>query len=353
MRSKNDRNESPARLFALSPEAVLGAREGRVVFANHAAERLFGRAVTGESLYTLVPELDAAAPEDSFVTAAAVQGLDCAVTAVRWEDLLILTFRPMKELPRAVGQAMLSRLRSEAFSLRFSLDRTVTPEVQADPRGQMLFHSYYRLLHLIDQLSDSSAMARGELTCRKQTVEMGKLLGDLADSVSFFTRQRGAEILCSLPEEPCFVSGSPERLEQLVLILLSNALRHTPAGGRIRLGLRCSGQQLVVSVDDSGTGMDAEAMAYAFSPREEGDLTRADGAGMGLHIAYGIARLHGGAIMLHSKPGEGTSVRLTLPVSENRGLKDAPRAAAKGPDVILTELADVLSDESYHPRYRD
>ena len=353
MRSKNERNESPARLFALSPEAVLGTREGRIVFANHAAERLFGRAVTGESLCALVPELDTAAPEDSFVTAAAIRGTDCAVTAVRWEDFTVWTFRPMKEAPRAVGQAMLSRLRSEAFSLRFSLDRAVTPEVQADPRGQMLFHSYYRLLHLIDQLSDTSALARGELTCREQTVDLGRLVGELADSVRFFTRQRGAEILWLPPEEPCFVSGSPERLEQLVLILLSNALRHTPAGGKIRLGLHRSGKRVVVSLDDSGTGMDQEAMASAFSPREEADLTRADGAGMGLHIAYGIARLHGGAIMLHSRPGEGTSVRLTLPAWEGGGLKDAPRPTAKGPDAILTELADVLGDESYHPRYRD
>ena len=74
---------------------------------------------------------------------------------------------------------------------------------------------------------------------------------------------------------------------------------------------------------------------------------------MGLHIAYGIARLHGGAIMLYSRPGEGTSVRLTLPAWEGGGLKDAPRPTAKGPDAILTELSDVLGDESYHPRYRD
>ena len=354
MRSKNGKTESPAGLFALSPEAVVGLVNGRVEFANHAAERLFGRAVAGESMYTLAPELDVSVTEDSFITAAAVGGRDYAVTAVRWQGRLILTFRPMREASGAVGQAMLSRLRAEAFTLRFSLDRVVSPEVQADPRGQLLFHSYYKLLHLIDQLSDGSALSRGEMYCRKQAVDLSALLRDLAESVNCFTSQRGAEILCNLPEERCVTMGSPERLEQLMLILLSNALRHTPPEGKIRLGLRASGTKLIISVDDSGSGMDEEAMASAFSLREEDDLTRSGGTGMGLHIAYGIARLHGGTIMLHSKNGEGTFVRLTLPTAGgNLSVRDASAAPARGPDAILTELADVLDDRAYHPRYRD
>lgn len=352
MRSNDNHSADVARLFSLSPEAVTALRDGKIVFANHAAERLFGGPVTGQRIHSLLPGLEIALSEESFVTAVSRNGSDYAVTAVRWDELLVLTFRPMGEYSAAVGEAMLHRLRSEAFTLRFSLERTVMPEVQADPRGQQLFHSYYRLMHLIDQLSDASALARGELTCRMQLLDLRSLLTSLADSVGFFTRERGVEILCSAPEEPCCVTGSPERLEQLLLILLSNALLHTPAGGHVRLGLQPSGRQYVVSVDDDGEGMSQNAMAGAFSPRETLTPDEPGGAGMGLHIAYGIARLHSGAIVLHSKPGEGTHVRLTLPAAGGFAVRDAA-APARGTEQILSELSDVLSDRDYHPRYRD
>ena len=354
MRSNNNRNTDLERLFSLSPEAVAALRDGRIVYANAAAERLFSGQIVGQSMVRLLPDLEIALPEERYVTAAALKGQDCAVTAVRWDGLLILTFRPMREYSAAVGDAMLSRLRSEAFSLRFSLERTVTPEVQADPRGQMLFHSYYRLLHLIDQLSDVSALAKGEMICRMQPLDLNALLSRLWDSVRFFTEDRRAEILCSLPEDPCVVNGSPERLEQLLLILISNALIHTAPGGHIRLGLQPSGSRYLISVDDDGPGMSAQSLSGAFSPKEDVDLSDPGGAGMGLHIAYGIARLHSGTIVLHSKPGEGTHVRLTLPCAADKlGVRDSGVSPAAGADQILTELADVLSDGSYHPRYRD
>ena len=72
-----------------------------------------------------------------------------------------------------------------------------------------------------------------------------------------------------------------------------------------------------------------------------------------LSIAYGLARLHGGTLVLQSKPGEGTRVRLMLPAPEKACVRDLEKPGPEGPELILTELADVLPAEAYNRKYRD
>ena len=112
--------------------------------------------------------------------------------------------------------------------------------------------------------------------------------------------------------------------------------------------------KLILSVDDTGEGMDEEAMAYAFSVRDDlSPAGAASGAGMGLYIAQGIAHLHGGAIVLLSRPGEGTSVRVTLPAGGQLRLGDCAREPARGSELLLRELSGVLSAQAYDVKFRE
>lgn len=352
MEKTDKKAEALRRLFAMSRDAVLGIRDERVVFANQAAGELFGRDVTGERTAALLPESFSAPEEDSFVTAVSLGGTVYTVTAVREDGILILTIPRPEQGAGAAGIAALSRMRMAAFRLRISLDALASGAPGGEANGA--YHSYYALLHLIEELSDVDAVSRGELLCRMETLDLGRLAGSLVDSVSAFVKDRGTAVECSLPEERCFVRGDRERLEQLLLIVLSNALLHTGPEGRVRVALRREGRQYILCVDDNGEGMGPGELAYAFSLRETAPIaSAASGAGMGLYIAQAIARLHGGAMVLRSEPGKGTRVRVTLPVFEGVTVGDAGADPARGPELILKELANVLSKEAYDRKYRD
>ncbi len=338
------------KLFALQRDAVFGLRLGTVVFANDAARSLFGREIEGMPVRAVMPEAELF-PEGECVTAARLGGETRTVTVTGLDGLRVVTVQRPEPDPRLLPDALLTKLRSAAFSLRLSLDRMLELRPD-DDTARSLEHSYYSLLHLIGQAADMNALSRDELFCRMQYLDLETLVRDLADSTAFFVREKGVELRCQLPGGVCPVKGDRARLQQLLLILLSNSLGHTPEGGVIRVGLQRAGAQYILSVDDNGEGMDAQAMAAAFTVPEETPLT-GGGAGLGLSIAYGLARLHGGTLVLQSKPGEGTRVRLMLPVPEKACVRDLEKPGPEGPELILTELADVLPAEAYNRKYRD
>ena len=347
-----DRSESfpapLAALFRLSPEAVCAARRGTVVWANAAAEGLFGRSVAGEHIPDLLPGVDPCA--DSLSAALTLSGRGWILTAAPWEDLIVYTLREERRAA-PIPPAALSRLRTAAANLRLSMDRLLDGDA-GDPYTAALYRSYYSLLHTTEQLSDMNALADGELPALFRCMDLAALLSDLGDSVSAFTRESGVRLHTRTEAGPCCVNGDRERLEQLVLILLSNSLKRTPEGGEIALSLRRSGKMFILSVEDTGPGLTDEEIAAAFRPGGEADPAAAvSGAGLGLYIAQGIARVHGGALLLRNRESGGARVSVSIPVCETLSLNDS--AAPAGPRRILTELCDILPAEVFLPRYLD
>jgi two-component system sensor histidine kinase BaeS len=116
---------------------------------------------------------------------------------------------------------------------------------------------------------------------------------------------------------PVPMDGDPERLEQLLLILLDNAARHTPAGGSITVEAHVEGGDAVMSVADTGEGIPPEAIDSVFDRFYRADAARQrddrQGAGLGLAIARGLAQAHGGDISVVSRPGDGTVFTVRLP----------------------------------------
>ena len=353
MEEKKDQIELLEDLFALSRDAVLGVRDGCAVFCNEAARRLFGREVRGAAVSELLPELAALPLGESAVTAAEAAGAVYTVTAVPQGDVTVLTLLPPEQDPGALGASVLSPLRMSAFRLRMSLDALAERAGEGED-VRRAFHSYFELLHRIEQLSDAGMLSRKELGFRLQPVELGRLVRDLTDSVAFFASRRASELSCAVPEEPCLVWADSQRLEELLLILLSNALKSTPEGGRIRVSLRRDGERFHLSVEDDGAGMSPRELSCAFSLREDAEPSdAASGPGLGLYIAQGIARLHGGTVLLRSRPGQGTRVTVSLPDAPGLRVRDLAPAPAVGAGRILTDLADLLPNDMYDEKYRD
>ena len=116
---------------------------------------------------------------------------------------------------------------------------------------------------------------------------------------------------------------------RLFLNLLDNAIKFTPAGGRVSMEAERSSTEVTIAIRDTGPGIPAEHRAHLFERfyRVGGDRSRPDGqggAGLGLAIAYEIARAHGGTLRVHSTLGEGTAFLLTLPLFPTPGRIPAP-----------------------------
>jgi two-component system sensor histidine kinase BaeS len=126
------------------------------------------------------------------------------------------------------------------------------------------------------------------------------------------------------------VRGDGHRLRQVVNNLLDNAIKFTPAGGRVTLELRRDGARgaAVLSVADTGAGIDAEDLPHVFERFYRGDKARGrgrqGGTGLGLSICQSIVTAHGGSIDVHSAPGAGTEVIVRLPALAPAAGEPAP-----------------------------
>ncbi len=127
---------------------------------------------------------------------------------------------------------------------------------------------------------------------------------------------RGIELRCP-PPPPVRVSGDGGRLRQVFINVLDNAIKYTPGGGRIEVGVETKGRDAVVVVRDTGIGIPAEHLPHVFERFYRVDKARnreQGGTGLGLSITKSIVTAHGGGIELASVPGKGTTCVVTLPL---------------------------------------
>lgn len=165
---------------------------------------------------------------------------------------------------------------------------------------------------LIEDLRTLSMADAGALPLHREPTELSALASDV---VAGFQPQAAAAgiTLAVQADEVGSASIDPRRVRQVIGNLVSNALRHTPAGGRVTVRVRGIGPSVELEVADTGSGMDGESAARAFDRFwRSGD---AAGAGLGLAIVRDLVQAHGGEVSLESAPGAGTVVRCRFPSS--------------------------------------
>jgi two-component system, OmpR family, sensor histidine kinase ResE len=172
-----------------------------------------------------------------------------------------------------------------------------------------------RLERLVEEQLQLARLDAGALPLEREEVDLGELAARVvAPRVPLAAREGIALSARVRPGEPVVVDADPARMEQILLILLDNALRHTPAGGRVEVAVGRDGGEATVAVRDTGEGIAPESQAFVFDRFYRGDASREGrSAGLGLAIARGLAAAHRGSIELESAVGEGSTFTLRLP----------------------------------------
>jgi two-component system, OmpR family, sensor kinase len=175
-----------------------------------------------------------------------------------------------------------------------------------------------RMSHLVSDLLFLSEVDAQE-TVEHQPVALHALLLDIQHRLKGV--DAGAHDLVVDQNEPTFVSGDRDRLEQMLSNLVDNALRYTPTGGRVSLSLRNNGQVAELTVSDTGIGIPEEHIPHIFERFYRVDRARSrnqKSTGLGLAIVKQIANAHGGQVRVRSHPEEGTTFTVALPVLKSR-----------------------------------
>ncbi len=189
----------------------------------------------------------------------------------------------------------------------------------------MMARQVKQLERLVDDLLDVSRITRGKVDLRKQRVSLREILENSAAAVQEAMAQRKHDFTVTLPDD-VYLEADSDRLEQVVVNLLSNAAKYTPPGGRVALTAERSADQAVIRCRDNGNGLAPEMLERVFEPfvQSKADNERTvSGLGLGLSLVKSLVEMHGGEVSV-SSPGVGQGSEFTVKLP---GLKQAPSPA--------------------------
>jgi signal transduction histidine kinase len=172
------------------------------------------------------------------------------------------------------------------------------------------------LLSLINDLLDLAKIEAGKMDLRPQPVDVKTLLAATLIMVRETAASGGVTIRLEAPDDLLTVAGDPRRLKQCLVSFISNAVKFTPAGGRVVVTVKPQGDTVEVVVADTGIGVKAVDIPKIFEPFGQIDSVLARrhvGSGLGLPLARSLVELHGGDLSFRSVEGTGTTVTVALP----------------------------------------
>lgn len=193
---------------------------------------------------------------------------------------------------------------------------------RADPEIRRCIETIRRtsgkILALVGDLLDFAAIENGTLSLRRRPVRLRPLVEEALEPHAALARAKGIEVRLEPGEDPPAVSADPQRIEQVLANLVSNALKFSGRGTTVTVRLLRRGGETGVAVRDEGPGIAAEEIPKIFAPfhRAGARGTAGEGStGLGLAIVQKIADAHGGRIAVESTPGRGSTFTLWLPAA--------------------------------------
>jgi signal transduction histidine kinase len=178
-----------------------------------------------------------------------------------------------------------------------------------------------RLDRLMSQLLDLSKIESGDVAAPSRTwVRASALARDAAESLRLQVEGRGLRLEVDASPDLPAVLVDRDQIERVIVNLISNATRATPAGGTVAVRAERRAGELAVSVTDTGTGIPRDYLARIFEPFVQVPDAPRGGSGLGLAISRRIVEAHGGQLTVQSEPGSGSTFTFTIPAGHPQGI---------------------------------
>jgi signal transduction histidine kinase len=171
---------------------------------------------------------------------------------------------------------------------------------------------------LIQDLLDVTGLEAGRLRIVRQRCAIGDVMHAAVDTLTPLAAAKSLALEFQLEDDLPLVQVDPARMVQVLSNLVGNAIKFTPRGGRVALTAVREGVFVSVAIADTGPGIPPDELPQVFDRFWQSKRTNRSGAGLGLAIARGIVRAHGGTIGIESAIGRGTMVRFSVPAAEER-----------------------------------
>jgi signal transduction histidine kinase len=194
-------------------------------------------------------------------------------------------------------------------------------ETTGDESYQKLIQTIIQNAHSLEarlaELMDIVKTGTGKLQLQLEPVDIKSLILGTCAQISPLLQGKAQKLNMDLPDSLPIVHGDGQRLEQVVLNLMTNATKFTPREGTITLTVRKQDNSLTIQIRDTGVGIAREEQDRLFKPysRLNADRQRHPGLGLGLALAKQVVELHGGRIWVESESGKGSTFAFTLPCS--------------------------------------
>lgn len=193
-------------------------------------------------------------------------------------------------------------------------DGLVTEETERHRYDEMMVSEIERLSRLVNDLLELSSLQANPAAFETERLDPNEELHELHDRSVRLAQNKGLQLLLEMPAQPIDrIEANQDRLQQVLTILLDNAIKFTPAGGEIAIGYENTGSGARFFVRDTGVGMDEETRLHCFDRFHQGDKShRTAGSGLGLAIAREIVARMGARLMVRSTLGEGSEFSFVL-----------------------------------------
>jgi signal transduction histidine kinase len=220
-----------------------------------------------------------------------------------------------EQLRRNLVADIAHELRTPIAVLQASCEAMIDGVTSAD-RDQIssLYEEVVQLARLVGDLQVLAAADAAALQLSMTPTDLGALAAGALDALA--SRFEAAQISVDRNLRPAMVLGDADRLRQVVLNLLTNALKFTPMGGHVDIDVHGEDGSVVLTVSDSGVGIDEASLPMVFDRFWRGpNASGVTGTGIGLAIVSGLVQAHNGTVSVRSKPNAGTTFTVTMPAA--------------------------------------
>ena len=355
-------------LFGMYSEAVIAIDSNEIIYYNCAAQKLLPE-ISKMKPGSIIPQAILDTEPDSFIGEVNIAGKRSTYSVARLDKLKILSVLSTVSADEGINPAVLDAISGEMKNYLAVLRMAATAvlpyvENSGDEKlsqyAAMINQSYYHILRLTKNaeiLGDDTTSNAG---LKKSVFDFAEMCGELVDACAYLVEERAVKLSFTAETENMLILADRDKIELMLLNMISNSISNTPAGGSVVISVAVKGETALIKVTDTGSGLSDEIKTSVWSRYTE-PKTLSDtksGAGFGMAVVSQIARIHDGSVFIESRKGEGTTVAVSIPNARKVGemnLNDGgvSKYHSKGASSYLVGLATILGHDKFTQKFMD